>query len=280
MRIVPILRIFTPAGEELWGAARVNDESVHPNNSAVARSRARSGLERILYSCKRRHSRVIRRGSCDAQSLFQVVSDAECIGHDGQRGVNGGAGREKTAVHDIKIVDLVRLAIRVQRRRPGVATEPNRAVLVSHAGKRNSITDEQIPREKPFMTLVAVNAAFGLLLHEFFELGKQTAVRLFVVRCVLQNDFPVAVNGDAIVWVRQIFRGDPEAEGMLGHEVQSPTWSNGWSPGGERRSVELGDKGDVAHRMVPLLRAKIEIVYCERFLVDRGIWALRDRKHH
>src|SRR5208283_6164679 len=121
------------------------------------------------------------------------------------------------------------------------------------------------------MTFVAVNATFGLLLHEFFKLGKQTAVWLFVIRCVLQNDFPVAANGDAIVGVRQIFRGDPEAEGVLGHEVQSPPWSNGWSAGAERCSVELGDEGDVAHRMVPLLRPKVEIVYRERFLVDRGI---------
>src|SRR5713101_2037250 len=129
------------------------------------------------------------------------------------------------------------------------------------------------------MTLVAVNATFGLLLHEFFKLGKQTAVRLFVIRCVVQNDFPVAVNGDAIVGVRQIFRSDPEAEGVLGHEVQSPPWSNGWGAGGERRSIELRDKGDVAHRMVPLLRAKVEIVYRERFLVLRGIRTLREREH-
>ena len=174
----------------------------------------------------------------------------------------------------------MRLAIRVQGRRLGITPESNRAVLVCHTGKRNSITDEQIPCEKSFVTLVAVNAAFGLLLHELFELGKQTAVRLFVVRGVLQNDFPVAVNGDAIVWVRQIFRGDPEAEGVLGHEVQGPTRSNGWSAGGERRSIELCDKGDVTHRMVPLLRAKIEIVYRERFLVQRGIRALREREHH
>src|SRR6266702_7241600 len=121
------------------------------------------------------------------------------------------------------------LAIRVQGRHLGVTPEADRAVLVRHACKRNAVTDEQVPRKQSFVTLVAVNAAFGLLLHEIFELGKQTAMRLFVVRGVLQNDFPVAVNGDAIVWVRQIFRGDPEAEGVLSHEVQGPTRSNGWS---------------------------------------------------
>src|SRR5713226_5478451 len=194
-----------------------------------------------------------------------MISDPECIGHDGQRGVNSSAGRKEAAVHDIKIVDLVGLAIRIQCGGLGITTEADRAVLVRYACKRDSVTYEQISREQTFVTLVAMNAAFGLLLHEDFELGKQTAVRFFVVWCVLQYDFAVAVNGDAIVGVRQIFRGDPEAEGVLGHEVQSPTRSDGRSARGERRSIELCDKGDVAHRMVPLLRAKIEIVYGERF---------------
>src|SRR5207249_12321929 len=65
-------------------------------------------LHDALPICKRRHSGVIRQGGCDAESLFQVIADAECIGHDGQRGVNSGAGREEAAIHNIKIVDLVR----------------------------------------------------------------------------------------------------------------------------------------------------------------------------
>src|SRR6266436_5871973 len=145
--MVPILRIFTPVGEELSGAAWVNDGSVHPKDSAVASSSAWSGLDRILYSCKRRHSGVIRRGGCDAQSLFQVVSDAECIGHDGQRGVNSSAGRKEAAVQDIKIVDLVGFAICVQRGRLGITPKTDRAVLVRHTCKWNAVAEEQIPRE-------------------------------------------------------------------------------------------------------------------------------------
>jgi len=120
----------------------VNDGSVHPKDSAAARSSAWSGLDRILYSCKGRHSGVIRQGGCDAQSLFQVIADSECIGHDGQRGVNSGAGREEAAIHNIKIVDFVRLAIRVQCGGLGVSTEPNRTVLVCHACEWNTVTDE------------------------------------------------------------------------------------------------------------------------------------------
>src|SRR3989442_6436778 len=97
------------------------------------------------------------------------------------------------------------------------------------------------------MTFMAMNVAFGLLWHEHFELREQTAVGLFVVRCVLENDFPFAIEGDAIVGVLQIFRGDPEAEGVLWHEVQSPAGSDGWSCRGERRFIRLFDEGDVGH---------------------------------
>src|SRR6266571_7217450 len=130
------------------------------------------------------------------------------------------------------------------------------------------------------MTLMTVYATFRLQLHELSKFGDQTAMRFLVVGRVLENDLAFAIESDAIIGVRQIFRCKPEAEGVLGHEVQGPTRSNGWSAGGERRSIELCDKGDVTHRMVPLLRAKIEIVYRERFLVQRGIRALREREHH
>src|SRR5216684_3860579 len=110
-----------------------------------------------------------------------------------------------------------------------------------HAGEGNTVTNEQIPREQSFMTFMAVYPAFGLLLHEFLKLGKQTTMGLFVVRCVLENDFAFAIERDAIVGIRQIFRGDPKAKGVLGHEVQSPTGSDGRSARGERGSIQLGD---------------------------------------
>src|SRR5438445_12133737 len=97
---------------------------------------------------------------------------------------------------------------------------------------------------------------------------------LFVIRRVLENDFAAAVDSDAIVGIGQVFRGDPKAEGVLGHEVQSPTGSDGWSSGGERGSVELRDEGDVAHGVVPLFGAKVKVVHRERFLVNWWIRAL------
>src|SRR5690349_9176732 len=99
----------------------------------------------------------------DAQTFDQMIADAEGIGHDGQRGVNGGAGREEAPVHDIEIVDLVSFAICVQRGRLGITPEADGAVLVCHAGQWNAVANEEIPCEQSLMTLVAMNAAFGLL---------------------------------------------------------------------------------------------------------------------
>src|SRR5713101_797944 len=139
-------------------------------HSTAASNRERTALDNMLYSHCRWHQHFCFFDGADPQSLDQMIADAECIGHDGQRGVNSGAGREEAAVHDIKIVDLVRLTIRVQRRRLRITPEPNRTVLVCHACKWNAVTDEQISREQSFVTLVAVNATFGLLMHEFFKL--------------------------------------------------------------------------------------------------------------
>src|SRR5712692_2570031 len=227
---------------------------------ATASARERTALNNMLYSRRCCRMDVCFFDRADPESLDQVITDAERIGHDGQSGVNSGAGREETAVYNVQIVDLVRLAIRVQGRRLGVTPEADRAVLVRHACKWNAVSDEQIPREQSFMTFMAMNVAFGLLLHEHFELREQTAMWLFVVRCVLENDFPFAIEGDAIVGVRQILRGDPEAEGVLGHEVQRPAGSNGWSARGERRSIQLCDEGDVAHGVIPLFGAKVKVV--------------------
>src|SRR5712692_3448156 len=125
-------------------------------HSTAASNRERTALDNMLYSHCRWRQHFCFFDGADPQSLDQMIADAECIGHDGQRGVNSGAGREEAAVHDIKIIDLVGFAIRVQRRRLGVTTESNRTILVRNACKWNSITDEQIPCEQSFMTLVAM----------------------------------------------------------------------------------------------------------------------------
>ena len=59
-----------------------------------------------------------------------VLGDPPGIGHDGQRRVGAGAGRERAAIDHVKIVDLVRPAPAVENRRGRIVTHPGRAVLV------------------------------------------------------------------------------------------------------------------------------------------------------
>ena len=52
------------------------------------------------------------------------------VRHDRQRRVGPGAGRERAAIDDIEVVDLVRPAVAVQHRAVRVVAHPRRAVLV------------------------------------------------------------------------------------------------------------------------------------------------------
>ena len=41
----------------------------------------------------------------------QMVTDADRVGHGGERGVHGPDAREETRVDDVQVVDLVRFAV-------------------------------------------------------------------------------------------------------------------------------------------------------------------------
>src|SRR6516165_3158177 len=77
----------------------------------------------------------------------QVIADAEGVGHDRQRGIDGGTRREKAAVDDVEVFDFVRLAIYVQCRCFRIVTEANRTVLVRDTGERDTVAEEEVPRE-------------------------------------------------------------------------------------------------------------------------------------
>src|SRR5206468_11832777 len=106
----------------------------------------------------------------------QVLSDSQRVRHDRQRRVHCAAGAEKAAVDDIEIVEIMRFAVDIKGACPGIVTEAHRADLVSDARQRNSLANKQIAREQPFVALVAVYCAFGLLSHEFLQLGDKPLV--------------------------------------------------------------------------------------------------------
>ena len=64
------------------------------------------------------------------QPLLQVVAHAQGIGQNGQGRMHGATGREEAGVDDVEVVDLMRCAVHIERRGPGIMTKSDGAVLV------------------------------------------------------------------------------------------------------------------------------------------------------
>ena len=74
-----------------------------------------------------------------AQSLQQVVAHADRIGDCGKGRIHRSDTDEETCVDNVQVIELMRLAVHVERRRLRVMTEPDRAVLVRNAGQGNAL---------------------------------------------------------------------------------------------------------------------------------------------
>src|SRR5262249_52576127 len=75
--------------------------------------------------------------SCSRQSLQQVIAHADCVGDGGKRGIHRADADEKARVHDVEVVELVRLAIDVEDGGFGIAAEATGAGLMGAAGDGN-----------------------------------------------------------------------------------------------------------------------------------------------
>src|SRR4051812_13631092 len=92
----------------------------------------------------------------DANALEQVLPDAQGIRHNGQPRIDRRARREKAAVHDVEIVDFVRLAIHIEGTRLGIMTEADRAVLVRDARQRDALPEEKVAGKETLVAVVAM----------------------------------------------------------------------------------------------------------------------------
>src|SRR6516225_835332 len=82
-----------------------------------------------------------------AQPLEEVFADPQGVGHDSQGRVHRATGYKETAIYDVEVVQVVCLAIHVERAGLRISPEPDGADLVGHARQRDALTDEQVPRE-------------------------------------------------------------------------------------------------------------------------------------
>src|SRR5215468_7198307 len=110
-----------------------------------------------------------------------MIADTQRIRHDGKSGIHRSARWEEAAVDDVEIVDVMRLAIRVERRCCGVAAEPDGAVLVRDAGQRNALTNVEIAREESLVAVAPMKRAV-VLLHHMLKMGFELVMRSKVVR--------------------------------------------------------------------------------------------------
>src|SRR6266567_3950985 len=72
-----------------------------------------------------------------SQTVQQMIANAHRIGDDGQRRVDRRAGNEEAAVNNVKVVQIVRLAVDVEGRAFRVAAEADRAALMGCARNRD-----------------------------------------------------------------------------------------------------------------------------------------------
>src|SRR5262249_15696291 len=145
-----------------------------------------------------------------------MIAYTQSIRHDGQSGIDRSARWEKAAVHDVKIFQIVRLAIDVECGGLGVATEANRTVLVRDARQRDALATIEIAAKETLakdalMAVVAVNRAIRLL-HCLLEFRLQPSMSLEIVRCVAEHDLAVTSDFHAIVRIRKILGRKPEVQ--------------------------------------------------------------------
>src|ERR1044072_4499301 len=99
-----------------------------------------------------------------------MLADAQRVGDDRERGIDRTARDKKAAVDDVKVIEVVCLAVHVEGAGFGVLAKAHGADLMGYTGKLNSLADEQIAGEESFVAVVAVHFAAALLLHELFQL--------------------------------------------------------------------------------------------------------------
>src|SRR6516164_6063060 len=100
-------------------------------------------------------------------------------------------------------------------------------------------------------------------------------VGLLIVWRIAEDDVSFTIKRHAVVRIRQIFRREPKTYRVLRHEIKRPSRSDCRRTRRERYTIQLGNEGEVPHRVFPIFGAKVEIIHRKRLLIKRGIWTLR-----
>ena len=187
-----------------------------------------------------------------------MVSDAEGVGHDGQRGVDGAGRGEETSVDDVEVLEVVDPAVEVEDRGLRVVAKPKGPHLVGDAGDRNFLGE--IGARGKMVDPVARAVQNPL------QLFQKTSMRLAIFLLAVEMDPPQGVDEDPIVRIGEILRSDPPADRVIGHRLQDEFGGEKGSVSGEHGRFNLAQKLDVAQREFRVVGAEVKIVQADRLL--------------
>ena len=147
-----------------------------------------------------------------AEPLEQVVADAQRVGHRRQRRVHGARGREEAGVDDVEVVEVVGLAVDVERGRAG--SVPKRTVPQWCAMPAIGIcwlsTDQRGMQ-------VAWQPSGP---EQVLELAPAAACAARCCGRSWRGGFPCAVDRDAVARVGEVLGGQPEVDRVAGDVVE------------------------------------------------------------
>src|SRR5689334_17100957 len=91
------------------------------------------------------------------------------------------------------------------------------------------------------------------LAQQAFQLGYQAVVSLHVVFFVIEGRPPSGADRDAVAGIWQVFRSQPEIDGVLAHLVEHGYRDKGRRTRLEHGAIKLADHRDVSHGELPVL---------------------------
>ena len=128
--------------------------------------------------------------SARTKTFEEVVADAHGVGDRGKRRIDRADAREEARVDDVQVVQVVRLAVRVEHRRLRVIAEADGAAVVGYAGDRDLLVEHREARDRP---LLAADRS-----QQPLQLSEQALVRLAVVVRLRQMDAPLPIDRDPV----------------------------------------------------------------------------------
>ncbi len=187
-----------------------------------------------------------------------MIADAQRIGNGRQRRIHRADAGKETRVHDVEIVEFVRLAVHVQHRIVRVGAEPAGAGLMRDTGDGNFFPEIKIIGNEVRMQVQMFEHGLQLL--------AQPVERIEIAEFVVEPDFTPGIQGDAVLRPRQILAGQPEIHRVPRYPVEREARREFQRVILEHRSLGFAEHLDVAQRKFIIRRAQIKIIDRQCFL--------------